>query len=80
VAKISKNTAEPYHIAPNTDTSKYRARRPETMQEDTDPVQHTDGMSRLTSPMQEFTMGQVTTGFVVLVIGLAVVVGVPLLL
>ncbi|MFC6988375.1 hypothetical protein ACFQJD_06040 [Haloplanus sp. GCM10025708] len=34
---------------------------------------------RVTSPMQEFTMGQVGTGFVVLLVGLAVVFGVPLL-
>jgi small-conductance mechanosensitive channel len=50
------------------------------MNEDTDPVQHADGLSRLTSPMQEFTMGQVTTGLVVFIIGIAVVFGVPLLL
>lgn len=66
--------------ASNTDTSKYRARRTATMQEDTDPVQHADGLTRLTSPMQEFTMSQVTTGLVVFVIGVAVVFGVPLLL
>ncbi|MGA9400880.1 MULTISPECIES: DUF7550 family protein [unclassified Haladaptatus] len=48
--------------------------------EDTDPVQHADGMTRLTSPMQEFTMGQVTTGLVVFVIGAILVFGVPLLI
>ncbi|MCO8246202.1 MULTISPECIES: hypothetical protein [unclassified Haladaptatus] len=48
--------------------------------EDTDPVQHSDGMTRLTSPMQEFTMGQVTTGLVVFVIGAILVFGVPLLI
>ncbi|WP_449271645.1 DUF7550 family protein, partial [Haloferax profundi] len=35
---------------------------------------------RVTSPMQEFTMGQVTTGVLVLVVGLAVTFGLPLLL
>ncbi|MBB6647582.1 DUF7550 family protein [Halobellus ruber] len=35
---------------------------------------------RVTSPMQEFGSSQVTTGFVVLVIGLVVVFGIPLLL
>jgi hypothetical protein len=34
---------------------------------------------RVTSPMQEFSMGQVTTGFVVLLVGLAVAYGVPVL-
>lgn len=34
---------------------------------------------RVTSPMQEFTTGQVGTGFVVLLVGLAVTFGVPLL-
>lgn len=34
---------------------------------------------RVTSPMQEFTTGQVTAGLVVLLVGLAVVFGVPLL-
>ncbi|WP_266076067.1 DUF7550 family protein [Haladaptatus caseinilyticus] len=48
--------------------------------QDTDPVQHSNGMERVTSPMQEFSMSQVTTGLVVTVIGLAVVFGVPLLL
>ncbi|WP_411962956.1 hypothetical protein [Haloferax sp. YSMS24] len=35
---------------------------------------------RVTSPMQEFTMGQVTTGILVFVVGLAVTFGLPLLL
>lgn len=35
---------------------------------------------RVTSPMQEFTMGQVTTGAVVLLVGLAVTFGIPFLL
>ncbi|WP_338728368.1 hypothetical protein [Haladaptatus sp. DJG-WS-42] len=30
---------------------------------------------RVTSPMQEFSMGQVTTGFIITLIGLAVVFG-----
>ncbi|MFC7045712.1 hypothetical protein ACFQH6_10105 [Halobacteriaceae archaeon GCM10025711] len=38
------------------------------------------GEWRTTSPMQEFTMGQVVTGFVVLVVGAVVTFGVPLLL
>ncbi len=46
--------------------------------EDTDPVQHSDGMTRLTSPMQEFTMKQVTTGLIVFIIGAILVFGVPL--
>ncbi|SEV94871.1 DUF7550 family protein [Halobacterium jilantaiense] len=32
---------------------------------------------RVTSPMQEFSMGQVTTGFVVLLVGLAVAYALP---
>jgi hypothetical protein len=35
---------------------------------------------RVTSPMQEFTMGQVTTGFLVLVIGLVITFGLPLVI
>jgi len=35
---------------------------------------------RVTSPMQDFESSQVTTGFVVLVVGLVVVFGLPLLL
>ena len=34
---------------------------------------------RVTSPMQDFTTGQVGIGFVVLLVGLAVTFGVPLL-
>ncbi|SIQ90662.1 hypothetical protein SAMN05421858_0767 [Haladaptatus litoreus] len=37
-------------------------------------------IERVTSPMQEFSMSQVTTGMLVTVIGLAVVFGIPLLL
>ena len=39
---------------------------------------HDEG--RVTSPMQEFGSSQVTTGLVVLVVGLVVVFGIPLLL
>ncbi|MFB6305240.1 MAG: hypothetical protein ABEH47_08740 [Haloferacaceae archaeon] len=35
---------------------------------------------RVTSPMQEFDTGQVGVGFAVLLVGLAVTFGVPLLL
>ena len=38
-----------------------------------------DGEERVTSPMQSFGTSQVTTGIVVLLVGLAVVFGVPLL-
>ncbi|WP_187347696.1 DUF7550 family protein [Haloplanus rubicundus] len=38
-----------------------------------------DEEGRVTSPMQEFTTGQVGIGFVVLLVGLAVTFGVPLL-
>jgi hypothetical protein len=34
---------------------------------------------RVTSPMQDFTTGQVGIGFVVLLVGLAVTFGLPLL-
>ncbi|MFC6732450.1 hypothetical protein [Haladaptatus sp. DYSN1] len=39
--------------------------------------EHHEGESvgRVTSPMQEFTMGQVTTGFIVTLIGVALVFG-----
>jgi len=37
-----------------------------------------DEAGRVTSPMQEFSMGQVTTGFVVLLVGLAVAYALPL--
>ena len=40
--------------------------------------EHEEG--RVTSPMQEFGSAQVTTGLVVLAVGLLVVFGVPLLL
>ncbi|WP_396613127.1 hypothetical protein ACH9L7_07650 [Haloferax sp. S1W] len=39
-----------------------------------------DDEGRVTSPMQDFTMGQVTTGFIVLVVGVALTFGVPFLL
>ncbi|WP_435152822.1 DUF7550 family protein [Haladaptatus sp. DFWS20] len=48
--------------------------------QDTDSVQHSNGLERVTSPMQKFTMSQVTTGLLVTVIGLAIVFGVPFLL
>ncbi|WP_336021909.1 DUF7550 family protein [Halobellus salinisoli] len=35
--------------------------------------------TRVTSPMQEFGMGKVTTGLLILAVGLAIVFGVPLL-
>ncbi|AFK18761.2 MULTISPECIES: DUF7550 family protein [Haloferax] len=35
---------------------------------------------RVTSPMQDFSMGQVTTGVLVLAVGLAVTFGLPLIL
>jgi hypothetical protein len=44
-----------------------------------DHEEHSDE-GRVTSPMQEFGSSQVTTGFVVLVVGLVVVFGIPLLL
>ncbi|WP_251343516.1 DUF7550 family protein [Haloplanus halophilus] len=40
---------------------------------------HSDDEGRVTSPMQEFTTGQVGVGFVVLLVGLAVTFGLPLL-
>jgi len=40
---------------------------------------HADGEAgRVTSPMQSFSMGQVTTGLVVLLVGLAVAYALPL--
>lgn len=42
---------------------------------------HADGGTepgRVTSPMQAFSMGQVTTGLVVLLVGLAVAYALPL--
>ncbi|WP_191965877.1 MULTISPECIES: hypothetical protein [Haloferax] len=41
---------------------------------------HSGEEGRVTSPMQDFTMGQVTTGVLVLVVGLAVTFGLPLFL
>jgi hypothetical protein len=41
---------------------------------------HSDGEGRVTSPMQEFTTGQAGVGVVVLLVGLAVTFGLPLLL
>ncbi|MFB6250148.1 MAG: hypothetical protein ABEI27_00425 [Halobellus sp.] len=41
---------------------------------------HGDDDGRVTSPMQDFGMSQVTTGLLVLVVGLAIAFGVPLLL
>ncbi|WP_410765149.1 hypothetical protein [Haloferax sp. DFSO60] len=41
---------------------------------------HGDEDGRVTSPMQDFTMSQVTTGIVIFVIGVAVTFGLPLLL
>jgi len=38
-----------------------------------------DTEGRVTSPMQEFTTGQVGVGFAVLLVGLAVTFGLPLL-
>jgi hypothetical protein len=40
---------------------------------------HDDDEGRVTSPMQDFTTGQVGIGFVVLLVGLVVTFGVPLL-
>lgn len=39
-----------------------------------------DEEGRVTSPMQEFSMGQVTTGFAVLVVGLVLTFGLALAL
>lgn len=41
---------------------------------------HSSDPGRVTSPMQEFSSGQAMTGLVVLVVGLAIVFGLPLLL
>ncbi|ELZ72404.1 hypothetical protein C457_05484 [Haloferax prahovense DSM 18310] len=41
---------------------------------------HADEDARVTSPMQDFSMSQVTTGILVLVVGLVVVFGLPLAL
>jgi hypothetical protein len=40
---------------------------------------HGDDEGRVTSPMQAFTTGQVGIGFAVLLVGLAVTFGLPLL-
>jgi hypothetical protein len=42
--------------------------------------EESDGEGRVTSPMQAFESSQVTTGFVVLVVGLVVTFAIPLLL
>jgi hypothetical protein len=46
------------------------------------PDEHHEGEEpgRTTAPMQGFSMGEVTTGLVVLAVGLVVVFGVPLIL
>ena len=41
---------------------------------------HDEEPERVTSPMQAYTTSQVTIGFLVLLVGLAVTFGVPLLL
>jgi hypothetical protein len=41
---------------------------------------HGNAEGRVTSPMQEFTTGQVGVGFAVLLVGLVVTFGLPLLL
>lgn len=38
------------------------------------------GLERVTAPQQEYSMGQVWTGFLVLAVGVLVTFGVPLLL
>ncbi|MFB6157393.1 MAG: hypothetical protein ABEJ34_06085 [Haloferacaceae archaeon] len=48
--------------------------------EDHDHHPHESDEGRVTSPMQEFDTGQVGVGLAVLVVGLAVTFGVPLLL
>ncbi|MFC3476180.1 DUF7550 family protein [Halobacterium litoreum] len=40
---------------------------------------HDDESGRVTSPMQDYSMGQVTTGLVVLLVGLAVAYAFPAL-
>lgn len=42
--------------------------------------EHTEELERVTSPMQAYTTSQVTIGFLVLLVGLVVTFGVPLLL
>lgn len=41
---------------------------------------HSSDPGRVTSPMQQFSTGKAAVGFVVLVVGLAVVFGLPFLL
>ena len=41
---------------------------------------HSSDPGRVTAPMQQFSSGKAMTGFVVLVVGLAVVFGLPFLL
>ncbi|ELZ26755.1 hypothetical protein C474_18980 [Halogeometricum pallidum JCM 14848] len=41
---------------------------------------HSSDPGRVTAPMQEFSAGKAATGFVVLVVGLAVIFGLPFLL
>jgi hypothetical protein len=45
-----------------------------------DDAHHSSDPGRVTSPMQEFSTGKAATGFVVLVVGLLVVFGLPFLL
>ncbi|GAB6860086.1 hypothetical protein ACFR97_02430 [Haloplanus litoreus] len=47
---------------------------------DHDHHSHSDDEGRITSPMQDFSTGQAGVGFVVLLIGLAVTFGLPLVL
>lgn len=55
------------------------------MDDHDDNADHTDhghdveGLDRVTSPMQEFTMSQVGVGFAVLAVGLVVAFAIPLL-
>jgi hypothetical protein len=46
------------------------------------PHEHHEGEQegRVTAPMQEFTMSQVITGFIVMLVGVGVTMAVPLLL
>jgi len=48
------------------------------MSDDAAHEEHVSGELRTTAPMQEFTMGQVWIGLVVLAVGLLVVFGLPL--
>jgi len=49
------------------------------MDDHTDHGHDVEGLDRVTSPMQEFSMSQVGIGFAVLAVGLAVAFAVPLL-